>query len=75
MSSELLLSYRAIEDPEIPVRVCNHFSYKPTSAIVRISTIPAYGQSTSNVSNHGEITHLTGALYHHLQALEIPNLR
>jgi hypothetical protein len=52
------------------VRACSRFSYqdnnKTTTAILGVSTILAHGQSTSNVSNNGEITHLTGARYHYL---------
>ena len=46
---------------------------KATSAILEVSTLPAHGQSTRDVSYHKEITHLTGARYP--QALEMHNLR
>ena len=38
---------------------------KATTAILEVSPIPAHAQS-SNVLNHGAITHFTGAPYHHL---------
>ena len=42
---------------------------KETTVILGVSTIPEHGQSTSNVSKHGEITYLTEARYYHFQAI------
>ena len=72
MPSDFFLPYQAIEDLEIPLQPLQQHT-KATTAILGLSTIPAHGQPTSNVSNHEEITHLSGARYHH--SLEIQNLR
>ena len=47
--------------------------HQSNNAILGVSTIQAHGQSTSNVSNHIDITYLAGALHYHLRALEIHN--
>ena len=59
-------AYQAIEDL---VRTCSHFN-KATTSILGEFTILEHGESTSDVSNHGETIHLSGARYHRLQALE-----
>ena len=75
MTSDVFLAYQAIEDPEFLLGLQSpQLRTKATTAILGVSTIPAHSQSTSNVSNHIKITHLTGALHYHLQALEIHNL-
>ena len=73
MSSNFFLSYQAIEDPEIPSGpATTPAAHQGNNRIPGVTQ--AHGQSTSNVSNHIEITHLNGARHHHLQALEIHNL-
>ena len=58
-----------------PVRPCSHFSYTPRQQ----PPFYPHFQHTANqreiTSNHGEITHSTGAHYHRLPALEVHNLR
>ena len=69
------LPYQAIGVPEILLGLQPpQLRTKATTANLGVSTIPAHGQSTSNVLNHIEITHLSGARHHHSQALEIHNL-
>ena len=65
MSSDFFLLYEAKEDTGIQSEPASlhplQLHTKATTAILEASMIPAHGQSTSNVSDHGEITHLTGA--------------
>ena len=75
MSSDFFLPFQAIEDHDIPLQ-SPQLHTKATTAILGVSAIIlAHGQSTSNASNYGDITHLSGARYYHLQTLEIHNLR